>query len=372
MTPTKLACRLVAALPVALLALVAACTNPPRDPPPKSEPGVVALPGAAQERDLTYLAFSLTPDQEAELRRDVPGIRVVVARDVKEAMHFAPEVRGAEAPFATPEFLAEAKKLVWLQAMSAGVERYVARPEIRDRADLVLTNMKGSSAPAIADHAFAMLLALTRDLRVRLEPRADHRWSRANPGARTVALQDKTLLVVGLGSIGSEIAVRAHGFGMRVVATRRSGPGGGDVPAWIEKVGKPEELDALLPTADVVAICVPLTKETDHLFDGEKLARTKRGAILINVARGKIVDSAALIEALQAQQLAGACLDVTDPEPLPDDSPLWTMKNVVITPHVASDAELTDARSWALLKENLKRFAAGEPLKNVVDKMAGY
>ncbi|HET6162763.1 MAG TPA: D-2-hydroxyacid dehydrogenase [Planctomycetota bacterium] len=356
------------------LALLAACSNPtPRPEPPRPEPpGRVALHDAAREADLTYLASDLTADQQEELRRDVPGLRVVVAHSPDEALRLAPQVRGAEARFATPQFLAEAKKLVWLQAMSAGVERLLAVPAIRDDDRIVLTNMKGSSAPAIADHAFAMLLALTRDLRVRLEPRADHRWSRANPGARTVALKDKTLLVVGLGSIGSEVAARAHGFGMRVVATRRSGPGGGDVPAWIEKVGRPEELDALLPTADVVAICVPLTKETDHLFDGEKLARTKRGAILINVARGRIVDTAALVEALQASQLAGACLDVTDPEPLPDDSPLWTMKNVVITPHVASDAEITDERSWALLKENLKHFAAGEPLKNVVDKKAGY
>ncbi len=354
------------------LALLAACSNPTPRPEP---PGRVALQDAPREADLTYLAGSLTADQQEELRRDVPGIHIVVASDSSEALRLAPQVRGAEARFATPEFLAEAKKLVWLQAMSAGVDRYVTRPEIRDRADLVLTNMRGAHGPAIADHSFAMLLLLTRDLR---------RWegdgggararggARAGAGARPIALQDKTMLVVGLGSIGSEIAERAHGFGMHVVATRRSGPGGDDVPAWIEKVGKPEELDSLLPQADVVAICVPLTPETDHLFDGERLARTKRGAFLINIARGKVVDTAALVEALQSGQLAGACLDVTDPEPLPETHPLRSMKNVVITPHVAADAEITEERAWALLKENLKHFAAGEPLKNVVDKKAGY
>jgi phosphoglycerate dehydrogenase-like enzyme len=229
----------------------------------------------------------------------------------------------------------------------------------------------GAHGPAIADHSFAMLLLLTRDLRHWIGESGGG-GARGREGARPIALQDKTMLVVGLGSIGSEIAARAHGFGMHVVATRRSGPGGGDVPAWIEKVGKPEELDALLPQADVVAICVPLTPETDHLFDGERLARTKRGAFLINIARGKVVDTAALVEALQSGQLAGACLDVTDPEPLPETHPLRSMKNVVITPHVAADAEITEERSWALLKENLKHFAAGEPLKNVVDKKAGY
>jgi phosphoglycerate dehydrogenase-like enzyme len=351
------------------LALLAACSNPTPRPEP---PGRVALPDAAREKELTYLSGPLSPDQADELRRDVPGLRVVVARSPQEALAHAADVRAADARFASPEFLAAAKKLVWLQAMSAGVERLLAQPAIRDADALVLTNQRGASGPAIADHAFAMLLVLTRGLRPRLEPRASGRWSRAEGGPRPIALQEKTMLVVGFGGIGSEIAARAHGFGMHVVATRRSGPGGSDVPPWIEKVGTPAELDAMLPAADVVAICVPLTKETDHLFDGARLARTKRGAILINVARGKIVDTAALIDALQSGQLGGACLDVTDPEPLPDDSPLWTLSNVVVTPHVASDAEITDQRSWALLKENLKHFAAGEPLQNVVDKKAGY
>jgi phosphoglycerate dehydrogenase-like enzyme len=154
-----------------------------------------------------------------------------------------------------------------------------------------------------------------------------------------------------------------------VIATRRS-----DTPSpdWIEQVGKPEELQKLLPRADVVAICVPLTKETERLFDEKAFAAMKPGAYLINVARGKIVDTAVLVRSLQSGRLAGACLDVTDPEPLPKESPLWAMKNVVITPHVSSDAEVTDARASALLEENLRRFAAGEPLLNVVDKSAGY
>jgi phosphoglycerate dehydrogenase-like enzyme len=177
------------------------------------------------------------------------------------------------------------------------------------------------------------------------------------------------MLVVGIGGIGSEVAERAHAFGMRVLATRRS-----DTPApeFVEKVGKPQDLLTMLPEADVVAICVPLTAETDRMFNAAAFAAMKPGAYLINVSRGRIVDTDALVAALQGRRLAGACLDVTDPEPLPVGHPLWSMPNVLITPHVASDAEVTDERRWTLYRENMRRFGAGEPLLNVVDKRAGY
>lgn len=177
------------------------------------------------------------------------------------------------------------------------------------------------------------------------------------------------MLVVGLGGIGSEIAQRAHGFGMRVIGTRRTDTPG---PSWIERVGKPEDLLAMLPEADVVAICVPLTPETDGLFDERALGAMKQGSYLINIARGRIVKTDALLAELRSGRLAGACLDVTDPEPLPAGHPLWKEPRAIITPHVAADAELTDERSHALLRENLRRFGAGEPLLNVVDKKAGY
>jgi phosphoglycerate dehydrogenase-like enzyme len=128
----------------------------------------------------------------------------------------------------------------------------------------------------------------------------------------------------------------------------------------------------MLPDADVVAVCVPLTAETEGLFDEAAFTAMKRGAILINIARGKIVDTDAMMAALNDGRLAGACLDVTDPEPLPPDHPLWKMPTVVITPHVAADADITDTRRVILMRENIRRFGAGEPLLNVVDKKAGY
>jgi phosphoglycerate dehydrogenase-like enzyme len=184
-----------------------------------------------------------------------------------------------------------------------------------------------------------------------------------------MALEGRTMLVVGLGGIGSEIARRAHGFGMRVLATRRSDTPG---PTYVERVGRPGDLLAMLREADVVAVCVPLTTETRGQFDARAFDAMKAGAILVNIARGPVVDTDALIDALRRGHLAGACLDVTDPEPLPVESPLWSMRNVVITPHVASRAELTETRRQALFIENMRRFGAGEPLLNVVDKTAEY
>jgi phosphoglycerate dehydrogenase-like enzyme len=318
----------------------------------------------------TYLAGELTPEQCAELSTLAPALKVIPNLTREQALAHAAEADGIDARFATPEFLKAAPHLVWVQAMSAGVDRYVALPGIADNDKLVLTNLKGVHGPAIADHVFAMLLQQTRDLRFYAGEQAQGRWTREGSLTRPIALMDRTLLVVGLGGIGSEVAQRAHGFGMKVVATRRNAA----TPAaeWIEHVGPPEELAALLPKADVVVICVPLTKETEHLFDAKALGLMKSSAYLVNVARGKVVDTAALVAALQSGRLGGACLDVTDPEPLPKESPLWAMKNVVITPHVASDAELTEERSWAVVKENLRRFATGETLLNVVDKQAGY
>ncbi|MFN0242977.1 MAG: D-2-hydroxyacid dehydrogenase [Planctomycetota bacterium] len=328
----------------------------------------IATPKPANGSTLTYFAGELSEAERAELAALAPGVKIVTGLSREQALERAGEAHGIDARFATREFLAKAPQLVWVQAMSAGVDRYLA-PALVDNDGIVLTNMRGVHGPAIADHAFGMLLALTRDLSFFREQQAARRWAREGSGARPIALKGRTLLVVGLGGIGSEVAQRGHGFGMRVIATRRSDA---EAPKFVERVGKPEELLALLPEADVVAICVPLTKETERLFDARAFAAMKPGSYLVNVARGKCVDTEALMAALRDKKLAGACLDVTEPEPLPADHPLWTLPNVLITPHVSSDAELTDERSWKLLRENVRRFGAGEPLLNVVDKRVGY
>jgi phosphoglycerate dehydrogenase-like enzyme len=248
------------------------------------------------------------------------------------------------------------------------VERFLAVPELAARDEIVFTNHRAVHGPAIADHTMAMLLALTRSLATTHDAKREARWSRDDDATR-IALEGRTMLVVGLGGIGTEIAKRAHAFGMRVIALRR---GDDPAPAFVERLGKPGELLAMLPEADVVAIAVPLTPETDGLFGPEAFAAMRKGSYLLNIARGKVVRTEALLAALREGRLAGAGLDVTDPEPLPSDHPLWKERNVIITPHIAADAELTTARAWALELENMRRFERGEALLNVVDKKAGY
>ena len=360
--------RLLAAASVLLAACASASSPSAASSSPASSSGASSS-ASLQSRPLTYLAGELTSEEEAQLRAIAPNVRILANLTRESALEHAGEADGTDARFLSAEFLARATKLAYAQAMGVGVDRWMRLEPLVKNDRIVLANLRGASGPAIAEHVFAMLLVLTRDLRFHLENQTEGRWGREGSGVRPIALEGRTMLVVGLGGIGSEVAERAHGLKMRVIATRRSDAAS---PSWIEHVGKPGELLAMLPQADVVAICVPLTPETEHLFDAKAFAAMRKGSYLVNVARGKIVDSQALLDALGNGRLAGACLDVTDPEPLPPDHPLWKQKNVVITPHVSSDAELTDDRQWAAFKENFRRFGAGEPLLNVFDKKAGY
>ncbi len=346
-----------------------------QSPAPTDELGstrnsVVALQRDEHRAALTYFAQSLAPGEREELARLAPGLSVVVGLSREQALARAGEAHGVDGFYASPEFLRAAKRLAWVQAQSAGVDRYLGLRELVDNDAVVLTNLRGIHGPAIADHVFAMLLALTRDLPVHLAARAEGAWKREGSGIlRPLALQGRTLCVLGLGGIGTEVARRAHGFGMHVIATRRSSDAS---PEFVERVGTPDDLHTFLGLSDVVVVCVPLTPDTERMLDAQALAALKPGAILVNIARGKIVDTEALVAALRSGHVAGACLDVTDPEPLPREHALWSFPNVVITPHVASNAELTDERAWQLYRENLRRFDAGEALLNVVDKRAGY
>ena len=317
---------------------------------------------------LRFVAGGLEEAQLAELAAVAPNVEVVVAGSRAEALELAPSAHGVDGRFASAGFVEAAPTLVWVQSPSAGVDRYLGNGPLMEADRIVLTNMRAVHGPAIADHAMAMLLTLTRNMPVHLRNQREGRWG--SEDSRTgIALQGRTMFVVGLGGIGTEIAQRAHGFGMRVIASRRSER---ERPEFVEYVGKPEELLELLGQADVVAIALPLTPETEGLFDAAAFAAMKEGAYLINIARGSIVDTDALVAALESGRLAGACLDVTDPEPLPAGHALWGRDDVVITPHSASAAELTGERWWAVYKENVRRFGAGEPLLNTVDKAAGY
>lgn len=324
-----------------------------------------ALETAGQERPRKLVVSPMPPEQLEELRRVAPTLQIVVARGEREALREIADADGVLG-FASPQILRAGKRLRWVQVGSAGVE-HVLSPEMLDH-PAILTNAQRVYGPAIADHTFAMLLAFTRGLRELLPRQSSGAWRAPNRG-RLDELEGKTVLIVGLGGIGTEVARRAAAFGMRVWATD---PKEMPKPPFVERLEKPDRFHALLSGADVLVSAVPLTKETRGMIGEREFKLMKPGAYLINVSRGGVVDTAALVRALKDGRLAGAGLDVTDPEPLPTSSELWAMENVIITPHIAGQSPGSRRRLFELLKENVRRFAAGEPLLNVVDKQKGY
>lgn len=321
--------------------------------------GVCVL--AAQDKKI--VVTGLKPEAVEELRAAAPGVRVVAA----EGEQLAAEAPDADAILGTitPQLLAAGRKLRWVQVYSAGVERYLS-PELR-ASPVTLTNCKIIQGPNIADHAMALLLALTRSLNRTIPAQARQEWTRGRHPL--IELQDKTAVIIGVGGIGMQIAQRAAGFGMRVIGVDPK-----DIPytPLVARVVPPDRLDAVLPEADVVFVAAPLTPQSQGMMGARQFELMKRGSYFIAVSRGKLYDTPALVKALDSQHLAGAGLDVTDPEPLPKGHPLWKFDNVLITPHIAGASDQVQERRMALLKENIRRFAAGQPLLNVVDKQKGY
>jgi len=251
--------------------------------------------------------------------------------------------------------------------MTAGVEHIIGQPVISER-NITVTNSKIVMGPQIADHAMALLLSITRNVRFYVDEMDKAGWDRSG-GLPLLELRGKSMLIIGLGGIGTQVAERAKAFGMRIVAVDLK-----DTPMMsaVEYVGKPDELDSLLPHADVVVSCAPSTASSQRMLGAKQFDVMKNGAYVINVSRGAIVDTNALTVALQSGKLAGAGLDVTDPEPLPLDNPLWKMPNVVITPHIAGYSDGREPRTLEVAQENIKRFVSGKPLKNVVDVARGF
>ncbi|MDX1735019.1 MAG: D-2-hydroxyacid dehydrogenase [Halioglobus sp.] len=272
--------------------------------------------------------------------------------------------------FCTPKLLqAAGPQLRWVHNYSVGMDWCKGASE-QQLENVVFSNNQRLSGPAIAEHTVAMLLALSRNLPAYLAAQAEGQWQRQlATGVTFGELRGKTLLVAGLGGIGTEIARRAHGLGMRVIATRNSRREG---PEFVEYVGLADELLTLAGRADVVVNALPLTDRTTALFDAKFFRAVKPGAIFLSVGRGKSTVTPDLIAALQSGRLYGAGLDVTDPEPLPKDSPLWQMDNVIITPHVSAAGRDSRRRTLSIAVENLRRYVQGEPLLNVVDLRRGY
>jgi phosphoglycerate dehydrogenase-like enzyme len=312
----------------------------------------------------------VTSDAALSRYRAAAGTRadIIVVRSPAE---FTREVANADAVIGgiTKGDFPTAKKLKWVQTISAGVEAYSFWPEFV-KSDVQLTNCKVVQGPTIADHAFAMLLALTRGLHEYIPNRTKREWgSRTGTPEGMTELPGMTTVIVGAGGIGTQIAQRANGFGMKVIGVDPK-----DVPIsnLFSEIVPPDRLDEVLPKADVVFIAAPLTPKSERMIGPRQFDAMKRGAYFIAVSRGRLYDKQALVKALDAKKLAGAGLDVTDPEPLPAEDSLWNFANVVITPHVASAAEGSNQRRIAVIEDNIRRFATGDPLTHVVDKSLGY
>lgn len=292
--------------------------------------------------------------------------RLVIVSSVDAAMEHAADA-GAIIGFCDQTLMDAAPHVSWVQIFWAGAERCLASEKFAT-GEVLLTNMQKMSSPVIAEHAIALMLALTRSLPTFAAAMEDGEWAR-DPDSISgmTSIENKTMLVLGLGGIGTEVARRASALGMRVVATRNSSREG---PEFVDYVGLSDEMLTLAAKADVVVNALPLTDRTLGLIDAEFFA-VLDGAYFINVGRGATVDSDALLDAVNSGNVAGAGLDVTDPEPLPSNHPLWQKSNVLITPHVAGRGS-DRTRHQLLLMENLRRYYRGDALYNLVDPELGY
>ncbi len=299
------------------------------------------------------------------IRRVNEKVRVVRAESETEALEVMPEIE-VVCGETTREMFTRRRQLAWIQSWGAGVDGLLY-PELVE-SDVVLCSAKGTVGVHLADHAMALLLGLARGIHTALR---NPDWEEIRWTIRDASweLVDRTMGIVGLGGTGRELARRASAFGMRVVAVD---PEDVDVPPEVEACWNMDRFHPLLEQSDVVAICAPLTAETEGLFDREAFTRMRNHALLINVTRGRIVDEASLLEALDRKQIGGAGLDVVPREPLPSGHPLWKMDNVLITPHTAGGSPNRDGRCVALFCDNLRRYMDGLPLLSVIDKRKGY
>jgi phosphoglycerate dehydrogenase-like enzyme len=351
------------------------------------EPRWTAGPGSGPGGAPTAIALSPIlsaryRQQDLELiRAAAPGARIVTLS--REGLTDEPVddvevlLRGWLSSDAFDRLLARAPRLGWVHSASAGVERALT-PAAAERG-LVITNARGVFSRPIAEYVLMMILAVGRRLPGLLELQRERTWQ----PLEGVELRDVTVGIVGLGSIGRAVGALATAFGCRVVAVRRRSEAGAEAAAtdeesrsfgevMLERVGGPEGLPQLLADSDFVVLAAPLTPETQNMIDAEALAAMKPGAWLINIARGGLIDERALLNALRDGAIGGAVLDTFRDEPLPPSSPFYDLPNVIVTPHTSWSSGRVLDRSVELFCDNLRRYAAGEPLLNVVDPTAGY
>lgn len=300
------------------------------------------------------------------IRPHLEGHDLVVCEDAETAGR---EIADADAMIGwriTPDVFARARRLRWIQFGSAGIDHTVF-PELLE-SDVILTNLAGIHTAVVAEHVIGLMLALSRRLDVAIRRQGQRVYDRAEIASTADELAGKTLGIVGLGRIGQNLARLAMAFGMSVVATKRTPETG----MMVDELYHPGDLAKMLPKCDYLALVVPLTEDTHALIGRSEMELMKDGAFLINVARGAMVDHDALRAALENGRLRGAALDVFPEEPLPPDSPIYDLPNVIITPHTAGSHPGYSERAARIFAHNLKAFLSGGEMMNVYDRERGY
>ncbi|HTS64502.1 MAG TPA: D-2-hydroxyacid dehydrogenase [Candidatus Acidoferrales bacterium] len=325
--------------------------------------GLLLASGLAAQKLKVLDLSRLGHESYLRMQAAVPQIALVEGDRSKVAAQLA-DADGVIGPFDL-KLLSGAPRLKWIQSESAGVENFTFLPGFA-QSKIVLTNNKILQGPEIADHALGLLLALTRGIAIAARGGSED-WNQRN--FHPIELRGKTAVIVGMGGIGTQIALRLNASGMTVIGVDPK-----DMPfnTYVSRMVAPDRLDSVLPQADVVFLSAPLTPQSRNMMGPREFELMKQDSYFIAVSRGGLYDTDALVKALDSRKLSGAGLDVTNPEPLPKGHALWKFPNVLITPHIAGRSDGENARYEALYIENLKRFAAGEPLLNVVDKEKGY
>lgn len=312
--------------------------------------------------------FAFTEDQLAafqELAARHGNHEIIYVESEEEAISAAPEIDVILGWF-LPPVCAAAPNLRWIQSFSTGMDKFLF-PEIIERDEVQISNMAGMYAPQGGEHAWALLLALTRGIDLAVRRMDKREWT----GHAPINITGLTMGLIGMGGFGMEIAKRAAGYDMTLIAIDAVRTDKPDNIAELKPATR-DNLHDLLRRSDVVMMACPLTKETYHLISTEELAQMKETAYLINVTRGGIIDEPAMIAALEAGQIAGAGLDVTEVEPLPPDSPLWNAPNLIITPHRAGASQHRPRETFEFFYQQLERYLKGETPKNLIDKRRGY
>lgn len=313
------------------------------------------------------IGVTLPPEEEERLRNAFPEIEFVMARSREEALREAPECEVMFAVSGIRELLDIAPRLRWVQVWAAGVNR-LPMEEMRTRG-ILLTNTSGVHGVPIAENILGMMLAFAIRLPTYMEAKLRHEWLPDRAMYQKFELEGQTLLIIGLGGIGSTLARKANALGLHVIGVRnRSLP----PPPGVQELFPTKRLGEALARADHVALCLPLTPETTGFLGEAELRQMKPTAYVYNVGRGQSIDREALLKALREDWIAGAGLDVTDPEPLPPDDPLWSFPNVILTQHTSGHTPKAPRRIIDIFLENLRRFLANEPLMNVVDYNRRY